>query len=136
MGDANVRLFGPTQIGLWNEYVSHAQHAETAQLFRCVKNDGRKTWRHLRVQTDFDTSLNFILTFHQQVEQFLCVDNGLTEIGHQTDQSRIPFVDDFSERRRTGCHQNLPNSIVESAQGFVVDAQETLSRSFLGDFVL
>lgn len=37
---------------------------------------------------------------------------------------------------RARSHKNLSNSVVESGERFVVDAQEALSRSLLGHLVL
>jgi hypothetical protein len=38
VGDAGVGLFGPTQVGLGYEDVTHGEHTQTAQLFRGVEH--------------------------------------------------------------------------------------------------
>lgn len=136
MGDANVCLFRPTQIGLRNKYVTHAQHSQTAQFFWCVEHHGRESRGHFGIQTDLDTGLNFILAFDQQIEQLLGVNDGFAEVRHQTDQRCVPFVDDFCECCRTRCHQNLTNTIMETSQRLVIYAQETLGGSFFRYFIL
>jgi len=40
------------------------------------------------------------------------------------------------ECRRTRRHKNLTNPVVKSCEGFVVNSEEALSRSLLGDFIL
>jgi len=107
VSDSDVRLFGPTQVGLRNEDVTHGEHAETAEFFRSVENDRRESGRHFRVETDLDSSLDLVFALDQEVEKFLSVDDGLAEVGHQTDQGGVPLVDDLGERGGTRRHQNL-----------------------------
>lgn len=72
--------------------MTHGQHAQTTQLLRGVKDHRWETTRHFGVQTNLDTGLDLILTLHQEVQQLLSVDHSLTEVRHQTNQSRVPFV--------------------------------------------
>ena len=90
----------------------------------------------------------------------------LPEIGHETDERRVPFVDDLGEGRRTGGHQDLTDSVVEPwmknkidemllesleftnhveilipffcllGHGFIIYSQEALGRPLFGDLVL
>lgn len=92
MGYAHISLLGPTQIGLRNQDVTHAQHSQTAQFFGSVEHNRRETGRHLRVEANLDTSLNFVLALDQQVQQFLGIDHSLTEVGHQAYERCVPFV--------------------------------------------
>lgn len=80
------------QIRLGYEHVAHGQHAQAAQLFGSVENNGWETARHFRVQPDLDTGLNLVLTLDQQIQQLLCVYYCFTEVGHQANKSRVPFV--------------------------------------------
>lgn len=80
------------QVRLWNQHVAHGQHAKATQLFGSVEDYRRETARHFGVETDLDTCLNLVLTFHQQIEELLCVDYSLTEVRHQTNESSVPFV--------------------------------------------
>lgn len=97
VSDARVSLLGPSQVALWDEHVAHRQHSQSSQLLRCVEHDGRESRGHLRVEADLDASLNFVLALHQQIEQLLRVDDRLSEIGHQSNQRGVPFVDDLRE---------------------------------------
>lgn len=72
--------------------MAHGQHAETTQLFGSVEDNRRETARHFRVETDLDTRLDLVLALHKQVQELLGIDNSLTEVRHQTNQSRVPFV--------------------------------------------
>ena len=38
---------------------------------------------------------HLILTLHEKVQQFLGIDNGLPEVRHEPNQSRVPLVDDL-----------------------------------------
>ncbi len=72
--------------------MAHGQHAKATQLFGSVEDYGRETARHFGVKADLDTCLDLVLALHQQVQELLGVDHSLTEVRHQTDQSRVPFV--------------------------------------------
>ena len=56
--------------------------------------------RHFRVETDLDPGLDFVLALDEHVQQLLRVDHGLTEVGHQANQGRVPLVDNLGEGRR------------------------------------
>ena len=98
VSDADVRLSGPTQVGLGDEHVAHRQHSQPPQLLRGVEHHGREATRHLRVESDLDPSLDLVLTLDEQVEQLLGVHHRLAEIRHQADQSRVPLVHDLVHR--------------------------------------
>lgn len=136
MGDSGVGLLGPAQVALWDEDVTHGQHAQAAKFFRRVENHWRESRRHFRVKTDLDAGLNFVFAFYEQIQKFLSVHNRFTEVSHETDQRRVPFVDDLRKRRRSRSHENLANSVVELVERFIVDAQEALGSSLLRHFVL
>lgn len=72
--------------------MSHGQHAQPSQLLGGVENDRGEATGHLGVETDLDTGLDLVLTFHQQVQQLLGVDHRLAEVRHQPYQSRVPLV--------------------------------------------
>ncbi len=80
--------------------MAHGQHAKPTQLFWSVENYRREAARHFGVETDLDTCLDFVLTLHQQVQELLGIDHGLTEVRHQTDQSCVPFV--YNLKAKTG----------------------------------
>lgn len=86
------------QVRLRDENVAHGEHAQPPQLFRGVKHHRRKTAWHFGIQTNFDSSLDFILTFHQQIKQLLSIYNSFPEICHQANQSCIPFVDNLERK--------------------------------------
>lgn len=64
------------------------------------------------------------------------MNGGLTGIGHEANEGRIPLVDDLRERSGTRRHQNHSHTIAESLQMLLRDAKEGLGRSFLGVDVL
>lgn len=72
--------------------MSHGQHAKAPQLFGSVEDYGGEAARHFGVQADLDTRLDLVLALHQQVQELLGVDHSFTEVRHQTNQSRVPFV--------------------------------------------
>ena len=105
MRDTHVRLLGPLEVRLRDEDVTHGQHTQAAQLLRRVEHHGRETTRHFGVESDLDTRLNLVLAFDEEVEEFLRVDDGFTEVGHQTDQRRVPFINDL--------HTNCTNDSIK-----------------------
>lgn len=80
--------------------------------------------------------MDFVFAFHEQIEHLFRVDDCFSEVGHQADEGRVPFVRDFREGRAAGRHEDLAHSVFESLHGFVVDAQEGLRGDFLRGFVL
>lgn len=80
--------------------MSHREHAQTSQLFRGVEHHRWETARHFGIQTNFDSSLDFILTLHQQVKQLLSIYNSFPEICHQANQSCIPFIDNLKRKAK------------------------------------
>lgn len=79
--------------------MAHRQHAEAAQLFGRVEDDGGEAAWHFGVQADLDTRLDLVLALHQQVQELLGVDHGLAEVRHQTDEGRVPFVHNLGRER-------------------------------------
>lgn len=41
------------------------------------------------------------------------MDDGFAIVCHQTDERRIPLVDDLAKRRRAGRHQDLTNAVAK-----------------------
>lgn len=149
------------QVRLWDENVAHGEHAQPPQLFRGVKHHRRETAGHFGIQTNFDSSLDFILTLHQQIKQLLSIDNSFPEICHQANQSCIPFIDNLERKAKdqfsarspsisrklshiflppylsegcgARCHEDLPHSVVKSLHGLIIHTQEALSCALLGD---
>ena len=58
MGDSSISLFGPPQVRLWNENMSHWQHTQTTQFFGRVEDDRWETTGHLGIQTNLNTRLD------------------------------------------------------------------------------
>ena len=83
------------QVRLGDEHVTHRQHAETSQFLGGVENDGRESTGHLGVEADLDTGLDLVLALDEQVKKFLRVYDSFAEVRHQTNQSRVPLVDDL-----------------------------------------
>ena len=127
------RLFWPSQIRLGNQNVAHRQHTKSSQFFRCIKHDRRKSWRHFWIQTNLDTSLNFVFAFNQQIKQFLGINHSLSEIGHKANQGRVPLVDNLGKGRRSWGHKDLTNSVVEPLHGLIFHSQKALGRSLFGN---
>jgi len=90
--DANIGLLRPAEIRLRDQYVSHRQHAKTSKLLRRVEHDRWETTRHLGVEADLDTCLDLVLALDEEIKQLLGVDDRLTEVRHQANQSRVPLV--------------------------------------------
>ena len=76
---------------------------------------------------------DLVLTLHQQIKEFWGVDNSLTEVGHESYESSVPFVDNLCEGCRARCHQDLPHSVVKLGHGVRIHTQETLSSALLGN---
>ena len=58
-------------------------------------------------------SLDLVLGFDERVEQLVRMDDGLALISHQTDEGRVPLVENLEERGRPRAHQHLTNPVVE-----------------------
>lgn len=104
VSDARVCLLAVAEIALRNEDVSHREHAEAAKFFRSVEDHRWESAGHLRVEAHLDASLDFVLAFDQQVQHLLSVDCCFAEVGHQADQSGVPFVRNLSESCATTGH--------------------------------
>lgn len=87
--------------------MAHGQHAETTQLFGGVEDHRGETTGHFGVKADLDTCLDLVLTLDQQIQELLSVDDCFTEVRHQADQSRVPFVHNLEEKRRNYEYFNL-----------------------------
>lgn len=72
--------------------MAHGQHAQASQLFGGVEHHRGEPTGHFGVQANLDTGLDLVLALDQQVQQLLGVDHSLAEVGHETDQSRVPLV--------------------------------------------
>jgi hypothetical protein len=131
VGDADVGLLRPPKIALRDEHVAHREHAETTKFLRRVKHDGREPRRHLRVQADLDTRLDLVLGLDESVEEFVRVHDGLAVVRHESDERRVPLVDDLRERGRTRAHEHLPDAVVELLHAVVRDAEEGLRGALL-----
>ena len=75
---------------------------------------------------------NFVLTLDQQVQQFLCVDCGLPEVGHEPDEGRVPLVHNLGEGGGARGHEDLAHPVMEPGHAFVVHPQETLRCALFG----
>lgn len=62
--------------------MAHGQHTKTTQLFGSIEDYWRETTGHFGVETDLDTCLDLVLALHQQVQELLGIDHGLTEVCH------------------------------------------------------
>lgn len=56
---------------------------------------------------------DLVLTLDQEVKEFRSVDYCLTEVGHESNESSIPFIDNLSECCGARRHQNLTHSVVK-----------------------
>ena len=65
--------------------------------------------------------LQHTLTQHQQIQHLLRVHDGLAEVRHQANQSRVPLVRDLREGGRAGRHQYLSDTIFKRSQRLLVD---------------
>lgn len=92
VSDTHICLFGPSQVRLRDQHVTHTEHAQTSQLLRCVEHNGREPTGHFRVQTNLDTGLDFVFTFHKKIQQILRIYHSFSEVSHQADQGSIPLV--------------------------------------------
>lgn len=92
----------------------------------------RETIRHFRIQANLDASLNLVLGLDEHVEHLLGVNNCLAVVRHQTNDGRVPLVDNLAERGRARSHQDLAHTVLELVQTALADAEESLSRALLG----
>ena len=75
--------------------MTHRQHAQTSELLWRVEHHRWETTRHLGVETDLDSGLDLVLALDKKIEQLLRVDDRLTEVRHQANQSCVPLVHDL-----------------------------------------
>mmetsp|Transcript_4453 Transcript_4453/g.3945 ORF Transcript_4453/g.3945 Transcript_4453/m.3945 type:complete len:530 (-) Transcript_4453:1161-2750(-) len=136
VSDATLRLLRESQITLRDKNVTHGEHAQATQLLRSVEDNRREPRRHFRVEADLDTRLNLVLALDQQVEQLRGVDDGLTEVSHQTDHGSVPLVGDFGEGGSAGRHEDLSNAILKLLVRLLVDTQVGLRCALLCRLVL
>ena len=64
------------------------------------------------------------------------MNGGLTIVGHETDEARVPLVDDTRKGGGARGHEHLTNAVLELFDRVIVDAQEGLCRALLGVLVL
>ena len=76
--------------------MSHTQHPQPPELLGGVEDNRGEARGHLGVEADLDTSLDLVLALDEKIEQLLCVDDGLAEVGHQANQRCVPLVHDLS----------------------------------------
>ena len=74
---------------------------------------------------------HLVLTLDKEVQQFLSVDDSLSEVRHQANQSSVPLVDDLCEGSGARRHQNLTNSVVKPSHRLIINSKETLSSTLL-----
>lgn len=56
----------------------------------------------------------------------LGANDSLSEVGHETDQRRVPLVGDLGERRASRRHQHLTDTVLERPDRRIVHSQEGL----------
>lgn len=59
------------------------------------------------------------------------MDNSLTVVSHQPNESGVPLVDDLGEGRRTRAHQHLSDAVVERLDAVVGHTKESLGSALL-----
>ena len=64
------------------------------------------------------------------------MNNSFPEVGHQSNQSRIPLIGYLRERRRAAGHQDLPDPVLEALDAVLIDSDECLRCDFLRVLVL
>lgn len=136
MRDPRVGLLGPAQVRLWNQHVTHGQHAQATQLLGRIKHHGREPGGHLGVESNLNTCLDLVLALYQQIQQLLGIDYSLSVIRHQTNESGIPLVHDLSKGGGSRGHQDLTHSVVVPTQRLIVHTEEALGRPLLCHLVL
>lgn len=136
MRDPRVGLLGPAQVRLWNQHVTHGQHAQATQLLGRIKHHRWETGGHLGVESNLNTCLDLVLALYQQIQQLLGIDYSLSVIRHQTNESGIPLVHDLSKGGGSRGHQDLTHSVVVPTQRLIVHTEEALGRPLLCHLVL
>ena len=136
MSYSSISLFGISEIRLGYKNMSHRKHSESSQFFRSVKYDRGEPAGHFGIQPDFYTSLNLILTFHQQIQNLFSMDHSFSEISAKADQGCIPFIWDFSEGCTSTGHQNVTNSIFKFLHLIFIHSQKSLGCYFFGLIML
>lgn len=63
------------------------------------------------------------------------MNNGFTIVGHQTDESCIPLVDNLGESCRPRAHENLTDAIIELLHTLIRNAQKRLGRPLFRLFI-
>ena len=116
--------------------MSHREHAKASELLGRVEHYRRESTWHLRIQADLDPRLYLVLTLDEQVKQFLCVHDSLSEVGHETDQSSVPLVRDLRECCRTASHQDLSDPVLKALDAIFIDPYESLRGDLLRTLIL
>mmetsp|Transcript_46858 Transcript_46858/g.74595 ORF Transcript_46858/g.74595 Transcript_46858/m.74595 type:complete len:205 (+) Transcript_46858:2684-3298(+) len=97
--DARLGLLGVSQVRLRDQNVTHTQHTQSAQLLGGVEDHRGEARGHLGVQPNLDARLHLVLALHQEIQQGIGVDHGLTEVGHHANQIGVPLVGNLGEGR-------------------------------------
>lgn len=126
MRNSLICLFHILKICLGNQNMTHWQHSKTSKFFRCVENNWRESSWHFRVQTNFNSCLNLVLTFYKNVKKFFSMNNSFSIIGHETNQGCIPLICNFCKGCWTTCHENLSDSVFKSFDTFFIYSQISL----------
>ena len=100
--------------------MSHTEHSQASQFLRGVKHHRREPTGHLTVKPDFDSGLNLVFAFDQQIEDLLSMDQRLTEVSAQADESSVPLVTNFGEGGTARRHQNVSHTVFEFLHLFLV----------------
>ena len=107
-------LLDESQVSLWNQDVAHWKHTKSSKFLGSIEDNRRETTWHFRVETYFDSSLNFILRFDKKIQHFFSVNDGLSEVSHKSNESGVPFIRNFSEGSWPTGHKYLPDPILKS----------------------
>lgn len=70
--------------------------------------------------------LDLVLTLDQQVQELLSVHGGFPVVGHQPNESCVPFVGNLGESGAATAHQHLPDPILKGLQCLIIHTQECL----------
>lgn len=116
--------------------MSHRKHSKASELFRSVEHNRRESAGHFWIQTYFNTSLYLALWFNEEIQHLFCVDDGLSKVCHQSDESGVPFIRYFCESCWSAGHQNLSNSVFESFEWVFIESNEGICCDFLCNLIL
>ena len=98
--DTSICLLGPSLITCRDENMRPRYHAQPTKLFRSIEDGRWESRRHLRVQSNLNTSLDLGLAFDDGVKQVDCGNSSFTVVCEERDKSGIPLVGNLGERSR------------------------------------